>query len=217
MMLYKNTKLNVHSPDGNTDFFDIVAGLLQGDTLAPYLFIICLDYVLRLLVNLMKENCLTLEMAKRWYPERIITDADYADVIALLAHTAALAKSLLHSLERAAGSTGLHVNADKTYYMCFNQSGDISKRNCYSLKLVDKFPNPRSSVSSTKNYIYEYLRLAKVWTAIDRLSFIWKLDLSDKIKSNTHTHTHTHTYIYIYICIYKKCLSKEGIKKYFFK
>ena len=46
MMLYKNTKVNVHSSDGDTDYFDIVAGVLQGDTLAPYLFIICLDYVL---------------------------------------------------------------------------------------------------------------------------------------------------------------------------
>ena len=39
-------KAKVHSPDGDTGFFDIVAGVLQGDTLAPYLFIICLDYVL---------------------------------------------------------------------------------------------------------------------------------------------------------------------------
>jgi hypothetical protein len=37
----------VHSPDGDTDFFDITTGVLQGDTLAPFLFIICLDYVLR--------------------------------------------------------------------------------------------------------------------------------------------------------------------------
>ena len=43
MMLYKNTKVKVCSPDGDTDYFDIVAGVLQGDTLAPYLFIICLD------------------------------------------------------------------------------------------------------------------------------------------------------------------------------
>ena len=35
------------TPDGDTEYFDIVAGVLQVDTLAPYLFIICLDYVLR--------------------------------------------------------------------------------------------------------------------------------------------------------------------------
>ena len=46
MILYRNTKVKVCSPDRDTDYFDIVAGVLQGDTLAPYLFIICLDYVL---------------------------------------------------------------------------------------------------------------------------------------------------------------------------
>ena len=46
MILYRNTKVKVCSPDGDTEYFDIVAGVLQGDTLAPYLFIICLDYVL---------------------------------------------------------------------------------------------------------------------------------------------------------------------------
>ena len=45
-ILYRNTKVKVRSPDGDTEYFDIVAGVLQGDTLAPYLFIICLDYVL---------------------------------------------------------------------------------------------------------------------------------------------------------------------------
>ena len=47
LMLYKNTKVKVRSLDGDTDYFDIVAGVLQGVTLAPYLFIICLEYVLR--------------------------------------------------------------------------------------------------------------------------------------------------------------------------
>ena len=43
MMLYRNTKVKVRSPDGDRDNFNIVAGVLQGDTLAPCLFIICLD------------------------------------------------------------------------------------------------------------------------------------------------------------------------------
>ena len=46
MMLYENMKVKVHSPDGDTDFFDIAAGVLRGDTLVPYLSIICLNYVL---------------------------------------------------------------------------------------------------------------------------------------------------------------------------
>ena len=41
--LYRNTKVKVRSLDGDTEYFDIVAGVLHGDTLAPYLFIICLD------------------------------------------------------------------------------------------------------------------------------------------------------------------------------
>ena len=40
MMLY--TKAILRSPDGDTDFFDIVARVLQGDTLALYLLILCL-------------------------------------------------------------------------------------------------------------------------------------------------------------------------------
>ena len=47
MMLYKNTKVKVHSLDRDTDYFDTVAGVLQGDTFASYLFIICLECVLR--------------------------------------------------------------------------------------------------------------------------------------------------------------------------
>ena len=47
----RNTKVKVCSPDGDTEYFDIVTGVLQGDTLALYLFIICLDYVLRTLIK----------------------------------------------------------------------------------------------------------------------------------------------------------------------
>ena len=54
MILYRNTKVKVRSPDGDTNYFDIVAGVLQGDTLAPYLFIICLDYMLRTLIDKIK-------------------------------------------------------------------------------------------------------------------------------------------------------------------
>ena len=89
-------------------------------------------------------------------------------------------ETLLHSLEWAAGGVGLHVNADKTKYMCFNLRGDISTLKGGLLKLVDKFIYLGSSVSSTENDINT--RLAKAWSAIYWLSVIWKLYLTDKIK-----------------------------------
>ena len=50
----------------------------------------------------------------------------------------AQAEWLLYSLEQAAGGIGLHINADKIEYMCFNQRGDISTLKGGPLKLVDK-------------------------------------------------------------------------------
>ena len=135
MILYRNTKVKVRSPGGDTDYFDIVAEVLQGDTLASYLFIICLDYVLRTSIDKIKENGfeLTNKRSKR-YSTKTITDADYADDIATLANAPAQAETLLHSLEQAAAGIGLHVNAHKTEYMCFNQTSNISTLDGSSLK-----------------------------------------------------------------------------------
>ena len=180
-ILYRNTKVKVRSPDGDTEYFDIVAGVLQGDTLAPYLFIICLNYVFRTSIDKIRENGFELtKKNSRKYPAKTITDADYADDIAILANIPNQAETVLHSLERAAKGIGLHVNAQKTEYMYCNQTGDIPSLDWSPLKLVDKFTYLGSSVLSTENDIDT--RLTKAWTAIDRLSIIWKSDLTDKMK-----------------------------------
>ena len=114
-ILYRNTKVKVRSLDGDTEYFDIVAGVLQGDTLAPYFFIICLDYVLRTSIDKIWENGFELTNKRsRMYPAKAITYADYADDIVILANAPNQAETLLHSLERAAAGIGLHVNAHKT-------------------------------------------------------------------------------------------------------
>ena len=87
-ILHRNTKVKVRSPDGDTEYFNIVAGVLQGDTIAPYLFIICIDYVLRTSIDKIRENGFELTKKRNWsYPAKTITDADYADDIAILANT----------------------------------------------------------------------------------------------------------------------------------
>ena len=50
--IYKKTMARVTSPDGDTILFKLLTGITQGDTLAPYLFIIVLDYALRTALDL---------------------------------------------------------------------------------------------------------------------------------------------------------------------
>ena len=77
-----------------------------------------------------KENGFKLTKEKKQrYPAKTITDTDYADDIALLANAPTQTETLLHSLEQAAAGIGIHVNAHKTEYMCFNQIGNISTLN----------------------------------------------------------------------------------------
>ena len=74
-------------------------------------------------IDLMKENGFTLKKARnRRDPTQTIIDADYVDDIVQLANAPTQAEFLLHSLEKAAGGTGVHINADKIEYSCFNQN-----------------------------------------------------------------------------------------------
>ena len=181
MMLYKTTNVKLRSTDGDINYFDIVAGVRQGDTLASYLLIICVHYGLRTSIDKMKDNSINpAKERSRRYSAQTITDADYADAIALLANTPTQAETLLHSLERAATGIGFYVKADKTEYTCVNQRGDISTVNGSFLKLVDNFTYLGSSVLSTETDINT--RLAKAWTALDSLLVIWKSDLTYELK-----------------------------------
>ena len=172
MMLYKSKNKKVCSSDGDPDFFDIVTEVWQGYTFAPYLLILCFDYVLRTTIDLRKENGFKFKKnakSRRYHAENM-TDADYVDDLEFLANTPAQAKPLLHSLEKAAGRISLYMNANKTESMCFKQRGAISTQSGTSFKLVDQFVYPGS---------FFWKR-----DAFDSLSIKWKSNLSDKMKQD---------------------------------
>ena len=84
--IYSDTKAKVMSPDGETEYFSISAGVLQGDTLTPYLFIIVLDDVLRKALKWKEEEFgfqLKRRQSSRVGPKEF-NDLDFADDIALL-------------------------------------------------------------------------------------------------------------------------------------
>ena len=74
-----------------------------------------------MLIDLIKENGITLKKGKSsWYPTKTITDADYADDIALLANTPTQAESLMPAWSRqqeALVSTWMQTK----WSTCFNQ------------------------------------------------------------------------------------------------
>ena len=78
--MYSGTRSKVVTPDGDTEEFEITAGVLQGDTLAPFIFVIVLDYVLRKAISGRESEfgfMLTPRRSSR-NPEKVITDLVFA-------------------------------------------------------------------------------------------------------------------------------------------
>ena len=79
MSLYLDTQAAVVTPDGPSDTFS-TSGVLQGDTLAAFLFIMLLDWVLR--TGLPTENedgFLLYRRTSSRHPERRLALLAYAD------------------------------------------------------------------------------------------------------------------------------------------
>ena len=116
--MYTNTEATVITPDGETKFFEITAGVLQGDTLAPFIFIIVLDYIFRLSLGNLKDRGLQIQPRRSGrHPAQQLTDLDFADDLALIAELVEDAEALIESLERAAAPIGLYCNESKTEYI----------------------------------------------------------------------------------------------------
>lgn len=81
-IFYSNRAAQVLFPNGNAEFFEILAGVLQGDTLAPYLFIIALDYTIRQATRDEQDLGFTLDRARsERHPAKVICDTEFADDI----------------------------------------------------------------------------------------------------------------------------------------
>ena len=185
MMLYTNTSSMVQSADGDTDLFEITSGVLQGESLAPYLFIICLDYALRRSLDANKDLGFTLQYARsRRYPDIKVTDADYADDLAILSNYLSEGTILLHQLEKAASEVGLNINTSKTKFLCYHQyhSSTIKSLQNENIIVVKDFNYLGSCIASTKKDIDT--RLSKAWAALNKLDVIWKSSLLDYLKRN---------------------------------
>ena len=156
--------------------------MLQGDTLAPYLFIIALDYAMRQATEDGQNLGFTLDRSRsRRHPAKVICDTDFADDLALLSNSLEQAQELLTRLENAAKQIGLHINNSKTEYMLFNQDeGDLKTLDGDVLNQVEDFQYLGAWLNTCSKDIN--IRIGRAWTALLKLNTIWKSNLQEDLK-----------------------------------
>ena len=111
--MYVTTIAKVLSPDGETELFYILAGVLQGDSLAPFLFIIALDYALGKAINGREEELGFHTTSTKPTNKTCMYNLDFADDIALISEQVKQAQTLLDRVETAAAAIGLMANPKK--------------------------------------------------------------------------------------------------------
>ena len=171
--IYDESKASVSVNGKLSKAFKITTGVLQGDVLAPYLFIIVMDYVMN------KSDCdkfgfIYKERESTRHPAKKISDLDYADDIALLETCIEHAKEQLAKLSEAAREVGLEINTDKTEYMTFNipPEGPQLTLNGNVINRVDDFKYLGAKMASTESDIANRKSLA--WIAFWKLIKIWR-------------------------------------------
>ena len=191
MSIYRGLHGVVRTPYGNTTSFQITTGILQGDVLAPYLFILVVDRILHRALDGRPFGVLLRSQGtkSRGLQEVRLQDINYADDIALLASTKGEISRMidLTAQESQRANLQIAIGKTKTAWMGFGRvpGGQKELRTAYLGKIpyVDKYRylgqlQETGASSPVKD------RLALTWAAFRRLKGIWNspLDASTKLR-----------------------------------
>ena len=138
MQFYIGTSAVVAMAHGNTGTFSTTSGVLQGDTLALFLFITLLDYILcETLLDIIDGFTITPCRCSR-YPAVRIGALVYADDIAISCDTIDHAKNVSRRLEMNASKVGLKINLkkeDPARWTQFSAESSYNDKRIYSQNL----------------------------------------------------------------------------------
>ena len=143
--------------------------------MAPYLFIIDLNYIMRQTYQ-NREVELGFQLRKRQSRRMApitITDLNFADDLALITEEKEQAQDMLNILEHESGKVGLHCNANKTEIQAFNHGVPIyvKSRDGITIKVVKNFKYLGAWMEITEKDIN--VRKALAWKACHNLRKVW--------------------------------------------
>ena len=159
--------------------------MLQGDTLAPYQFIIVIDYIMSTVISETENPGSTITPARSRRVRAVkLLDTEFADDVFLITDSIHEAQSMLDSLEAAALTVGLRGNDTKTKFMTVNipedESQDIKTSNGQSLEQVEDFVYLGAWINGSEHDLV--VRKAKAWAACHKMKKIWKSNLHRDLK-----------------------------------
>jgi hypothetical protein len=177
-LLYIGSNARVVTKDGLTDPVKFQSGVKQGCVLAPFLFVIVVDFVLKMSVN--KDLGLRVKSRKSSRDQGyVVTDTIFADDSAFIFDNILNAQSQISEVEKLCNIVGLKINRSKSECMFINCSGIISIASG-PLVNVDEFKYLGSYIRSS--FKDTQIRIGIAWAAARKLINIWKSNLSTKLK-----------------------------------
>ena len=179
--MYSDTSACVSTELGPTEWFKTTSGVLQGDTLSPYLFIVLFDYALKKTLQ-DDDGFVVCKRNGRRHPAIHIGALAYADDICLLAESIDDVECSLHRLESSAAEIGLTINYNKTKVMHLGQTSARHVRfaNGDPVDSCDKFEYLGVPTSNAETVFRS--RLSKAWAAATKLRSIFNSKANDSIK-----------------------------------
>ena len=153
--------------------------ILQGDFLAPFLFIIIIDWVLRR--SDLEDLAFTMAPRRsRRCPEAKLDNLGFADDIALLSNSAQSAQAQLDTICKHASEVGLIINPSKTKIIAINVPPPKILLYNTEIEVVKDFSYLGSYIASSEHDIK--CRKGKAWSAFWMLKRIWNSNTPLKIK-----------------------------------
>ena len=159
--------------------------MLQGDTLAPYLFVIVIDYVMHMAtviennepsLGLKVEDIIGHDRSRTQRAAEFITNFSYADDIILFSSNLVDNQKLLSKVERFASEVGLLINFTITEYIFIGEDHDPNiqlRVNAGLIKKVIDFKYLGSWIMNSTKEIST--RIGAAWTAAKKNEYILAL------------------------------------------
>ena len=170
--LYEDTESCVQVNGRRSPTFPVKTGVRQGCAAAPELFNCVIDHVMTSTTNRLQFGL--------QFGDRVLSDADFADDIALVASTVDKMTKALQVLSEEASKVGLKINWQKTKVMLLEpptSRSTVKEVNIGSnrVDVVEDFTY-LGSILSNDGLITKELtsRIAKASALVGRLSSIWR-------------------------------------------